>query len=248
MKIVCELMLSRIGRAYARSMDKRPWSTQMATCAGLFGAGDWCAQMLEFALNVTSPGKTTYNYKRTGRMITYGFFLGGPIYYGWYGVLLGEPPFPLMGSMLVLVGLVHEQPRPCHVWPRSYDSSLVLPRPCSPANATKSLSGMRGMATKITADSLLFNPPLLVVYFGATGVLEGKTVAQIKEKVENSWLDAYVACCMFWPFVQILNFRFIPVAMQAIPSRSRVASFSHFADPRQANVVNTVGIGWQSYL
>ena len=36
--------------------------------------------------------------------------------------------------------------------------------------------------------------------------------------------------------------------MQAIPSRSRVASFSHFADPRQANVVNTVGIGWQSYL
>ena len=106
-------MLSRIGRAYARSMDKRPWSTQMVTCAGLFGAGDWCAQMLEFALNVTSPGKTTYNYKRTGRMITYGFFLGGPIYYGWYGVLLGEPPFPLMGSMLVLVGLVHEQPRPC---------------------------------------------------------------------------------------------------------------------------------------
>jgi len=97
------------------------------------------------------------------------------------------------------------------------------------ANATKNLTGTKAMLAKVFADTAVFNPPLLVVYYAATGVLEGKTAEKIKEKVENSWLDAYLAACMFWPFVQILNFRLIPAAMQA-------------------NVVNTVGIGWQSYL
>ena len=34
---------------------------------------------------------------------------------------------------------------------------------------------------------------------------------------------------MFWPGIMVLNFKFVPVAMQA-------------------NIVNLVGIGWQSYL
>ena len=83
-------VLRGVGRAYSRSMEARPIQTQMVTAGSLFGMADWCSQMLEFALGVTSPGKTTYNYKRTGRMMAYGFFIGGPIYYGWYGVVLGE--------------------------------------------------------------------------------------------------------------------------------------------------------------
>ena len=85
------------------------------------------------------------------------------------------------------------------------------------------------MASKLLADTFLFNPPMLVLYFAGTGVLEGKSPPDIKKKVQDSWLSAYTACIMFWPFVQFLNFKFVPIAMQA-------------------NAVNAVGIGWQSYL
>ena len=79
--------LRGFGKAYNRSMERRPVFTQMCCAGGLFSMGDFCAQMLEFGLGVTSPGKKGYNFKRTGRMLVYGFFVAGPIYYGWYTTL-----------------------------------------------------------------------------------------------------------------------------------------------------------------
>ncbi|MCJ1440341.1 MAG: Protein required for ethanol metabolism [Stictis urceolatum] len=67
---------------YRAALTKRPFLTQCATTAFLFGTGDVMAQQL-----VEGVGAKKHNYARTGRMVLYGGAVFGPAATQWYKVL-----------------------------------------------------------------------------------------------------------------------------------------------------------------
>merc|ERR1712000_603792 len=70
--------------AYQRAIVTRPLLTKMFTVAGLSGLGDCLSQNIESSI---SKQKKPYDFIRTGRMMTFGFFIAGPLNHHWYGIL-----------------------------------------------------------------------------------------------------------------------------------------------------------------
>ncbi|KAI8816346.1 uncharacterized protein EV422DRAFT_546360 [Fimicolochytrium jonesii] len=83
--------------------------------------------------------------------------------------------------------------------------------------------------TKVAMDQFMFAPINMFCFFTSMGFMEGKTWTQVKRKLSESYLEAYKANCMLWPPVQLCNFYFTPVNYQSL-------------------VVNTVALGWNSYM
>jgi hypothetical protein len=63
---------------YRKLLIERPLVMNSLTAAGLGVAGDAAAQYAEFFLDITSPGKTNYNWKRTINMAAFGA-IAGPV-------------------------------------------------------------------------------------------------------------------------------------------------------------------------
>ncbi|KAJ3161779.1 hypothetical protein HDU86_006550 [Geranomyces michiganensis] len=78
-------------------------------------------------------------------------------------------------------------------------------------------------------DQSVFASTNTVCFFTAQGLMEGKSIEQVKTKLRESFLPTYYANCTVWPPVQVLNFYFTPVNYQSL-------------------VVNSVALFWNSYL
>ena len=65
-------------------MQSHPLSTNALTQSLLCAVGDALAQSCEARLELSSPGKESYNYMRTFRMAAYGLLVAGPMYSLWY--------------------------------------------------------------------------------------------------------------------------------------------------------------------
>ena len=87
-------------------------------------------------------------------------------------------------------------------------------------------SPARLLATKVVADSLLFQAPFLTLYFMVMGALEGLSPQKIFAKTKESFHQAWALSLLVWTPVQFLNFYFLPV---------------HF----QAAFVSAVNVGWK---
>lgn len=64
------------------------------------------------------------------------------------------------------------------------------------------------LAARVVADQTLFTPTHLFVFLSSMSVLEG---TDPKEKLQKSFLGAYKANLMLWPWVQGVNFAFVPL-------------------------------------
>ncbi|KAI9103112.1 putative integral membrane protein, Mpv17/PMP22 family [Phlyctochytrium arcticum] len=82
---------------------------------------------------------------------------------------------------------------------------------------------------RMTADQFLFAPTNLVCFFTAMGLMEGKSTAEIKKKFQTTYLPTLKANFILWPPIQLANFYFVPLNYQSL-------------------VVNTVALGWNTYL
>ncbi|KAI9274395.1 hypothetical protein BDA99DRAFT_497377 [Phascolomyces articulosus] len=82
---------------------------------------------------------------------------------------------------------------------------------------------------KVAADQFLCAPIFIGVFFSAQGLLEGKSVGQIQEKLENGYTTAVLANYKIWPAVQLINFYFTPLNYRLM-------------------VTNVVSLGWNAYL
>ena len=67
---------------------------------------------------------------------------------------------------------------------------------------------------------------MIGVFLGSMATMEGNDP---KKRIETTWWPALKANWMLWPFVQVINFSFIPLQHRVF-----------FA--------NIVSIGWNSYL
>ena len=79
---------------------------------------------------------------------------------------------------------------------------------------------------RVGMDQGLFAPTFIGVFLSSMAVLEGGSV---KDKLDKSYVPALTANYMIWPFVQLVNFKFVPLHHRVL-------------------FVNVVSIAWNCYL
>jgi protein Mpv17 len=71
-------------------------------------------------------------------------------------------------------------------------------------------------ARKTIFGQLVIFPPYLTVLFSYMGLLEGMDRADIVTKVKDCVPKAFMSGCVFWPVVNLFNFRYVPVKMRIV--------------------------------
>ncbi|PHH67067.1 hypothetical protein CDD81_4462 [Ophiocordyceps australis] len=79
---------------------------------------------------------------------------------------------------------------------------------------------------RVAIDQTVFAPVMISVFLSSMATMEG---ASAKERLNKAWWPALKANWMLWPFVQVINFGFLPLQHRVL-----------FA--------NIVSIGWNCYL
>ena len=93
---------------------------------------------------------------------------------------------------------------------------------------------VKGAATsdalkKMVIDQTVFAPTIIAVFFTTTGLLFGKSFSDIELKFRHQYFETMKTNYMIWPFVQIVNFNFVPLQHRVF-------------------VVNFIAIFWNTYL
>jgi protein Mpv17 len=78
----------------------------------------------------------------------------------------------------------------------------------------------------VACDQLVFAPTFIGVFLSSMAVLEGSSV---QEKLAKSYSSALTTNWMIWPFVQMVNFKLVPLDYRLL-------------------FVNVISIGWNCYL
>ena len=79
---------------------------------------------------------------------------------------------------------------------------------------------------RVACDQLAFAPVMIGVFLSSMATMECNSA---KQKLESTWWPTLQTNWMVWPFVQMINFTFLPLQHRVL-----------FA--------NVVSIGWNSYL
>ncbi|KAJ0330055.1 hypothetical protein COL5a_003888 [Colletotrichum fioriniae] len=82
------------------------------------------------------------------------------------------------------------------------------------------------MLARVAVDQGVFAPVMISVFLSSMATLEG---GSIKEKLDKNYKTALTSNYMLWPFVQVVNFKFVPLHHRVL-------------------FVNVISIGWNSYL
>ncbi|KAK9888520.1 hypothetical protein WA026_000771 [Henosepilachna vigintioctopunctata] len=90
-------------------------------------------------------------------------------------------------------------------------------------------SGKSVAFKKVAVDQTFFPPTLIGFLLVSLGLAEGKNFQQIKGDFSKNYTDILITNYKIWPFVQIANFYFTPLHYQSL-------------------VVQTVAVGWNTYL
>lgn len=96
-----------------------------------------------------------------------------------------------------------------HFWYEGLDRFIRLRLLLQPAS-------VRFVASKVAMDSLIFGPFELFVFFSHMGFSTGKNASQVKEDLKRDFLPALIVESGAWPFVQVVNFRYVPVRYQLL--------------------------------
>lgn len=103
------------------------------------------------------------------------------------------------------------------LWYRFLDRNVVM------ANKTHQLFA------RVFLDQAVYSPLSQVVYLGGTGIFEGSSPKEIKEKIKKGFKPALLANYKIWPAFQFINFYFIPSNYRSLAT-------------------STVSLGWNSFL
>jgi len=82
------------------------------------------------------------------------------------------------------------------------------------------------IVARVAADQTLFAPTNLFVFLSSMAIMEGSSPS---DKLEKTYTTALQKNWMVWPFVQLINFRFVPLEHRVL-------------------LVNVVSLGWNCYL
>lgn len=79
---------------------------------------------------------------------------------------------------------------------------------------------------RVAVDQGVFAPVMVGVFLSSMAALEGGSPT---EKLDKNYVNALKANYMLWPFVQLVNFKFVPLHHRVL-------------------AVNVVSLGWNCYL
>ncbi|KAG8754843.1 hypothetical protein FRC14_004607 [Serendipita sp. 396] len=213
-----------VGRVYNQAFDRSPAGTLAITNGLLSGVADIVAQGSQMTLayrdahqadsSPTPAPKTktrsaetipAYDPVRTVRFIIFGTMMG-PFLARWNHFL--ERRFPLRPSNPNEVRAVMGAPIVQNV------QSAMIKRAGAPT-ATSGRSGnvsLAALAKRVGMDQACMAPFGLVMFLGSMGVMEGRSTPEIREKFSNLFIPAIKANWTVWPLIQVVNFRFMPLA------------------------------------
>ncbi|KAF7732139.1 Protein required for ethanol metabolism [Apophysomyces ossiformis] len=93
----------------------------------------------------------------------------------------------------------------------------------------KASTPFKTLAAKVAMDQCIFAPVFIGTFFSVQGLFEGKSVNEIRSKLENGYTTALMSNYKLWPAVQFFNFYFTPLNYRLMVS-------------------NLVSLGWNAYL
>ena len=82
------------------------------------------------------------------------------------------------------------------------------------------------IAARVATDQLVFSTTNMFLFLSSMAIMEG---SDPKAKLEKSYWEGLKANYMVWPFVQAINFKFVPLEHRVL-------------------VVNIVSLGWNCFL
>ncbi|XP_013166936.1 PREDICTED: protein Mpv17 [Papilio xuthus] len=82
---------------------------------------------------------------------------------------------------------------------------------------------------KVFVDQAVFAPSFLLFILVTLGVMQGKPLELIEKDIQTNYLDILKTNYYVWPFIQIVNFYYIPLQYQVL-------------------IVQTVALFWNTYL
>jgi protein Mpv17 len=99
--------------------------------------------------------------------------------------------------------------------------------------------------TRVAVDQLCFAPAHLVVFLSTMATLEG---SDPKEKLEKTYTTALTKNWIVWPWVQLVNFKFVPLEHRVM--LVNVVSIGEFSRIANCSCWYTLlrRTGWNCYL
>jgi len=198
-----------LARAYQAQFDAHPSVTLAATNGGLTALADIVAQTAQMIFTTPSsqqPRTPEFDPPRPRRLD-----LERTARFAAFGIGMG----PLIGRW----NLVLEKNFPLRALAGSSSSGQA---------AAGKVSG-KALAKRVLADQAIMAPIGLSIFIGSMGLMEGRDIPGVKQKYADMYKPAIIANWEVWPVVQLVNFRFMPLAYRV---------------PFQA----TCGVFWTLYL
>lgn len=206
-------------RYYNHLLNRYKYPVQIVTGGILWLSGDLLCQTIVYK---SSQDKRNINFEidwnRTLKMTTYGLLFSAPIYGFWYSFLdkWSHRVFTSRGPKSL-------NPSP------SSSATFTINKWLINLLGTTKLRTWKIIGFKLLADTFIFDPIYLSIFFTSTSLMEGRSTMEITKKLKEDLLHTYLVDIAVWTPIQTINFRWIPVIYQPI-------------------VVQFCNIGWNAYL
>lgn len=73
---------------------------------------------------------------------------------------------------------------------------------------------------KVFVDQFVFAPVFLAALLSLIGYSQHQDIDKVKEKMKNDYVDILKSNYAVWPWVQLINFRFVPLNYQVLLTQS----------------------------
>lgn len=73
---------------------------------------------------------------------------------------------------------------------------------------------------KVFIDQFVFAPVFLAALLSVIGYSQHHDVEKVKDKMRNDYVDILTSNYAVWPWVQLINFRFVPLNYQVLLTQS----------------------------
>ncbi|KAF8592062.1 hypothetical protein K439DRAFT_1401622 [Ramaria rubella] len=93
-----------------------------------------------------------------------------------------------------------------------------------PLRSVAGKASFTAVTKRVVCDQLVMAPLGLGMFLGSMGVMEGRESSDIKQKYTDLFAPALLANWTVWPFAQMVNFRFMPLAYR-VPFQSTCGVF-----------------------